>query len=94
MKIKDTNIFNTVGVCFWKKTPNGYNRNISVIQLSDRVYKCDIPGLGYIFNRFFFLLEAFWLDVATSRDEWRALVLVHVHSSQPANGHLRKKTAS
>ena len=43
MKIKDTNIFNTLESVFEKK-PNGYIRNISVIQLRDRVYNVTFPA--------------------------------------------------
>ena len=44
MKIKEANLFNTVGFCI-KKT-NGYIRNISVIQLTDRVYNVTLYTLS------------------------------------------------
>ena len=42
MKIKDANLFNTVEFCIKKK--QWLNRNISVIQLSDRVYNVTFPA--------------------------------------------------
>ena len=41
MKIKNANLFNKVGFCI--KT-NGYIRNITVIQQSDRVYNVTFPA--------------------------------------------------
>jgi hypothetical protein len=43
------------------------------------------PGLGCIFKRFFFLLEAFWLDVTTSKDEcmWTRLTSVVFTRKRP-----------
>jgi hypothetical protein len=40
---------------------------------------------GYIFKRFFFLLEAFWLDVTTSKDEctWTRLTSVVFTRKRP-----------
>ena len=67
MKIKDTNIFNTVGVCIWKKT-----------MVKSLIYLLFSYQTGYIMwhsqlsiyiQTIFFLLEAFWLDVTTSKDE-------------------------
>ena len=68
MKIKDTNIFNTVGVCIWKKKT----------MVKSVIYLLFSYKTGYIMwhsririysKTIVFLLEAFWLDVTTSRDE-------------------------
>ena len=65
MRIKDTNIFNTVGVCIWKKP-----------MIKSEIYLLFSYQTEYImwhsrdiYLNDFFLLEAFWLDVTTSRDE-------------------------
>jgi hypothetical protein len=84
MKIKDTNIYLIrLESVFEKKT---MVKSVIYLLFSYHTgYIMCIPGLGYIFKRFFFLLEAFWLDVTTSKDEctWTRLTSVVFTRKRP-----------
>ena len=77
-------IFNTVGICIWKKKTMVKSVIYLLFSYHTGYIMC-IPGLEYIFKQFFFLLEAFWLDVTTSKDEctWTRLTSVVFTRKRP-----------
>jgi hypothetical protein len=73
---KDTNIFNTVGFCIKKKP---MVKSVIYLLFSYQTgYIMWHPRLRIYIYTILFLLEAFWLDVTTSKDEctWTRLTTV------------------